>query len=71
MRCGILLVVAEVFLFWKADCGVAVRGARRCWDLPAGHRPHRPHRPRAAAHATHHFNAALPLKSVLGVSGSS
>lgn len=50
MRCGILLVVAEVFLLWKPDCGVAMRGAWRCWDLPAGHRPHMP---RAAPQASH------------------
>lgn len=59
--------MAEVLLLWKPDCGEAMRGAQRCWDLPTGHRPHRPG---AGPQASHHFNTAFPCESTVEVSGS-
>ena len=57
------LVVVWVFLI----CGEAVRGARRCWDLPTGHRPHVAC---ATLRVSCHCHTALPFKGMLDVSGS-
>lgn len=62
-----LLVVAEVFLPWKPDGGVAMRWGREV--LGPARRP-QPRSRCAAPDASHHFNTALPLKNMLEVLGA-